>query len=155
MTQRVFLTKSGTANIYCPECGEIRKMDVTRFQDIKKEVKLKCTCKCKHVFSVVLERRQHIRKKVSFQGVVLFNQKKYPVDVINISRRGLRIRTMGRLDIKLLDKVNIEFILDDATNSQVRKEMIARTMRENEIGLEFLDQNHYDKLGPYLLFHFS
>ena len=155
MAQRAFITRSGTANFSCPECGKNRQMDVTRFREAQKEVKLKCTCKCGHVFSVILERRLDVRKKVSLPGVVHLNRKRYPVDVINISRLGLRIRTRGRLEINLLDKVNIEFVLDDAANSTVRKEMIARTMRENQIGLEFVDDKHYDKLGPYLLFHLS
>lgn len=153
--QRVFQTRSGNANFSCPECGALRTMDVSKFQDIDKEIKLKCTCKCKHVFSVVLERRLQIRKKVNLNGEVLLDQKRYPVDIINISRHGLRIRTRGRLDISLLDKVVIDFVLDDSTHSRVSKVMIARTMRENEIGLEFVDGDHYDKLGSYLLFHFQ
>ncbi len=130
-------------------------MDVSKYRDIQKEVKLKCTCKCKHTFSVTLERRQQVRKKVLLTGGVLLNQKQYPVDIINISRIGLRIKTKGRLDISLLDRVELEFTLDDATRSVVRKKLLARTMRENEIGLEFVDKNHYDKLGSYLLFHFG
>jgi len=155
MTQRIYLTKSGTAGIACPECGKNRQMDVSKYRDIQKEVKLKCTCKCKHTFSVTLERRQQVRKKVLLTGGVLLNQKQYPVDIINISRIGLRIKTKGRLDISLLDRVELEFTLDDATRSVVRKKLLARTMRENEIGLEFVDKNHYDKLGSYLLFHFG
>ena len=155
MTERVFLTKSGTANIACPLCGEVKQMDVSKFRDSKKEVRLKCTCKCKHAFSVILERRLQARKQVFLQGVVLRSEKQFPVDILNISRMGLRIKTKDPLDIKLLDRVNIEFELDDATRSLVRKKMIARSIRKNEIGLEFVDRNHYDKLGPYLLFHFN
>jgi hypothetical protein len=155
MILRVFLTKSGTANISCPECGEMKNMDVQKFVGVDKEIRLKCTCKCKHVFSVLLERRQHVRKKVQLKGEALLSSKRYPIDIINISQFGLRIRTRGRLDINLLDRVNIEFVLDDAAGSTVRKAMIARSMRKNEIGMEFVNHNHYDKLGSYLLFHFS
>lgn len=155
MILRVYLTKSGTANISCPQCGEQKSMDVKKFAEVDKEVRLKCTCKCKHIFSILLERRLHVRKDVFLTGEVLLNKKKYPVDIVNISRTGMRLRTKGRLNVNLLDKINIEFVLDDSTHSIVRKETIARTMRENEIGLEFVDRNHYDKLGAYLLFHFS
>jgi hypothetical protein len=155
MILRVFLTKTGTANISCPQCGEDKRMDVQKFVDIDKEIRLKCTCKCKHVFSVVLERRQHLRKKVNFKGEVQINSKKYPIEIIDISQFGLRIRTKRQLDISLLDRVNLEFVLDDAAGSSVRRTMIARSMKKNEIGMEFADHNHYGKLGAYLLFHFS
>ncbi|MCF6248711.1 MAG: PilZ domain-containing protein [Desulfobacula sp.] len=155
MTQKVFITRSGTANFFCPECGKTRQMDVTKFRDIKKEVKLKVTCSCKHKFSVILERRQHIRMQVNLKGVVLLSGKKYPVDIINISRFGLRVRTKGSLDLKLLDKVFLEFVLDDASGSTVTKEVVVRTIRQPEFGLEFVERDHYDKLGTYLLFNFS
>ena len=155
MAQRVFFTRSGTASFSCPECGETKRLDVAKFKDIQKEVRLKCTCKCKHVFSVILERRQHVRKEVFLEGVVLVDQKKYPMHVINISRYGLRIRLKRPLNIKVNDKVNIEFVLDDATRSYVRKTLLARIIHGNELGLEFVDSNHYDKLGSYLLFHFA
>ncbi len=155
MSQTVFLTKSGTANFFCPECGKSRQMDVVKFRDIKKKVKLKVTCSCKHKFSVILERRQHIRMMVNLKGVILLNGNKFPIDIIDISRLGLRTKTKGLLDLKLLDKVFIEFVLDDSSHSTITKEMIVRTICHPELGLEFVDEDHYDKLGTYLLFHFS
>lgn len=155
MTQRIFLTKSGTANSACPECGELQTLDVSKYQNIEKEVRLKCTCKCKHVFPVILERREHVRKEVLFPGVIFLKRKQRPVTIVNISRFGLQIRISRALNITSGDRVNIEFTLDDATRSRVRKKMIVRNIVENKIGMEFVDRNHYDKLGSYLLFHFS
>ena len=57
--------------------------------------------------------------------------------------------------LKLLDKIVLEFVLDDSSHSTVTKEVIVRTMRRPEFGLEFVDRDHYDKLGTYLLFNFS
>ncbi len=155
MAQKIFLTKSGTASFFCPECGKTKQMDITKFRDIKKEVKLKATCSCKHKFSVILERRQHIRMKVNLKGLVLLNGKKFPVDIFNISRFGLRAKARGPLDLKILDKVLLEFVLDDSSHSTVTKEVIIRTISQPEYGFEFVERNHYDKLGKYLLFNFS
>lgn len=156
MVQKVFLTRSGNANFICPECGKTRPVDVNKFKDVEKEVRLKCTCtSCKHVFPVLLERRQHIRMAVDLEGSILLGEKKYPVKVMNISRYGIRVRTRGALDLKLLDQITVEFVLDDSQQSNVRKEVIIRTMFPPEYGLEFVEKDHYDKLGPYLLFHFS
>jgi len=155
MAQKVFVTNSGKANFSCPECGKTRQMDVSRFHNVDKEVKLKCTCTCKHKFSVVLERRKHIRKGVDLEGQILFEKEKYPVKVLDISRLGLKIRTDEILDLNPGDKTVIDFILDDAGSSKVSKEVIVRTVNETDIGTEFSSHDHYDKLGTYILFHFS
>ncbi len=130
-------------------------MDVSRYVKINKEVKLKCTCTCTHVFSVTLERRKHLRKIVNLKGNAIFEKKKYPINVIDISRLGLKIRTKEVLNFKPEDTVMIDFILDDATASSVSKEVVIRTINETDIGVEFLSLDHYDKLGTYLLFHFN
>ncbi len=155
MTQKVFITKSGNANFYCPECGEVRHMDVSKFKKTNKKVKLKCTCKCKHVFSVTLERRLHVRKEVCLHGNIVSEEKKYPINVMDISRFGLMVRTKGILDYNIDEKIVVEFILDDAQNSKVSKEVIIRTINKEKIGVEFLAQDHYDRFGTYLLFHFN
>lgn len=155
MVQKVFATKSGKANFSCPECGKGRQLDVSRFSDVKKEVKLKCTCVCKHVFSIILERRQHIRKSVDFGGNLTFNNKTYPVKIVNISRLGLLIRTRNILEINIDDNLVVRFTLDDVGNSTVTKQVIVKKIHKTDIGVEFSSRDHYDKLGSYLLYHFN
>jgi len=155
MAQKVFITRSGNASFSCPECGKIKQLDVSRYNTVDKEVKLRYTCTCKHVFSVILERRKHIRKKVDLPGTLILMNKKYPINVTDISRIGLKIRTKGLLDLHLKDKVVIEFVLDDPGGSKVSKEVIIKKMKQTNIGVEFCSQNHYDKFGAYILFHFK
>lgn len=155
LAQKVFLTKSGMANFFCPECGTARHMDVSKYRSIGKEVRLKVTCSCGHKYSAVLERRQYVRKKVLLKGKVRQKGRDYHVDVINISRYGLRIKSNGPLDLNPQEKVILEFQLDDTGQSIVKKEIIIRTVQKPEFGAEFVEKNHYDKLGTYLLFHFS
>jgi predicted RNA-binding Zn-ribbon protein involved in translation (DUF1610 family) len=155
MAQKVFITRSGKANFACPECGKIKQLDVSRYNTVDKEVKLKYTCTCKHIFSVILERRKHIRKKVDLPGVLILGNKKYPIQVIDISRVGLKIRTKGILDLRLEDKAVLEFALDDPGRSKVSKEIVIKKINQTNIGVEFLSQDHYDKFGAYILFHFK
>ena len=112
MTQKAFITKSGKANFTCPECGKVKQMDVTPFKDIDKEVKLKCTCTCKHVFSVTLERRRHFRKPVDLEGQLIIRDLKVPVRVIDVSRLGLKIQTINPLDLNIGRNAVITFVLD-------------------------------------------
>jgi len=130
-------------------------MDITKFSNIDKEIKLKVTCKCSHVFSVILERRKHVRREVALPGVLTIGSKKHIIDVIDISRLGLKVHTNEVMDLNLDDKAVIEFILDDAGKSRISKDVIIKKTDKEYIGVTFLSHDHYDKFGTYLLFHFD
>ncbi|MBU1196372.1 MAG: PilZ domain-containing protein [Proteobacteria bacterium] len=155
MVQKVFLIGDSKAKFSCPACGKERKMDVSKFSAAQKQVKIKCVCSCKHEFSVVLERRKHVRRKVDLEGLLTFQNDTWPVRIMDISRLGLLISIPEELELATGQKIVVTFKLDDATQSRVEKELIVRSVVGKEIGVQFLSQDHYDKLGPYLLFHFS
>lgn len=155
MTPKIFLTKSGKAGISCPECGKTKLMDIEKFSHRDKEVRLKITCKCSHIFSATLERRKNVRKQVILIGVLIAGKKKYSIVINDISRPGLKIRTEKILDLNLNDIVSIEFTLDDAGKSRISKEVVIKKIDQQYINVEFLSQEHYDKFGLYLLFHFD
>ncbi len=155
MTQKIFITKSGKANITCSECGKVKSMDVSKFTNIDKAVSLKVTCVCGHHFSVTLERRLHFRKSVNLSGQTMFKNKKYMLKILDISRQGLKLRTERPIDIQKGEKIIIDFTLDDVGQSQVEKEVVVKKINGTDIGVEFVSHDHYDRFGPYLLFHFS
>jgi len=152
---KVFAASSGKANFKCPECGGTRLLDVSKFCRLDKKIRLKYKCKCGCTSSLELERRKHVRKPVDLKGELVADGHTYRARVVDISRLGLKIRTEKKLDLEPGTRVVINFVLDDATSSRVSKEVVVRTVKDNDIGAEFLSRDHYDKLGPYLLFHFS
>lgn len=155
MIQKVFISRSGKANITCPVCEKVKQVDVSKFVHMDKAVTLKVNCPCGHSFSVSLERRLHFRKSVSLRGHTLFNDIKYTLRILDISRMGLKIKTDKPMGVQRGEKLIIDFTLDDATRSQVEKEVIVRKAYGTDLGVEFVTNEHYDKFGPYLLFHFS
>ncbi len=155
MAEKIFLTKNAEAVVLCPECGKTKMMNFDRFLDIDKEIKLKVTCKCSHVFSVILERRKYFRKQVDLKGGLINGNENYSISIIDISRTGLKLRTKEALDLNPDDKVVIEFTLDDASRSKISKDGIIRKIAKKYIGVEFLSQSHYDKFGQYLLYDFE
>jgi len=155
MIERIFLTQSSNAVVLCPECGKSKSMDFAKFIEMDRVIKLKVTCKCSHVFPVILERRRHVRKEVSLQGDLIFDDKNYAISIMDISRMGLKLRTKEVLDLHPDDKVVVEFILDDAGGSKISKGAIIRKIYQEYIGAEFLSQSHYDQFGKYLLFNFD
>lgn len=155
MAEKIFLTKSAKAVVLCPQCGKAKMMDFERFIDMNREIKLKITCKCSHVFKVILERRRHARKHVRLPGGLIGGNKNYPITILDISRMGMRLRTKEVLGLNPEDKVAIGFILDDAGKSKVSKEVVIKKIDKQYIYVEFLSQHHYDKFGTYLLYNFG
>lgn len=152
MAQKVFVTKNGKANVSCPKCGIVKPMDVSRFQALNKEVRLKCTCSCKHVFPIQLERRQHIRKTVNLRGELYYKNKSTHVVIVDVSRLGIKIKTRNPLQLEIGNKVVLKFILDDVGKSRVTKEAEIKSITSATMGLAFSSTDHYDKFGHYILF---
>ena len=114
MIQKVFLTKSGKAEFSCPKCSKRKQMDISRFINVDKEIRLKITCKCSHIFSVAIERRKHLRKNVHLSGILIAGTQQFPIIVMDISKLGLKIKTKKVLNLNIDDKISIKFALDDA-----------------------------------------
>jgi predicted RNA-binding Zn-ribbon protein involved in translation (DUF1610 family) len=155
MLQKVFMNTNHMATFSCPECGKTKQMNVSKFRHIEKEIKLNYTCICKHKFSVILERRKSVRHKISLKGHIIKGSKKSAILVVDISRFGLKIKCLETLELNLGEKIFVEFILDDLKLSKIHKGVIVRTISPTEVSAEFESSDHYDSLGPYLLFHFS
>jgi len=75
--------------------------------------------------------------------------------ITDLSRSGLRIKLNFPQKLEPGDKLDLEFTLDDKLRSVVKKEVIVRSVKDLSIGLEFVYSEHFDKLGPYLLFNFD
>lgn len=73
MAIKVFVTSNLTARFFCPECGKSKQKDVSKFMGPEAQVKLKYKCDCRHSFSVILERRRSIRKKVNLKGYIIYS----------------------------------------------------------------------------------
>ncbi len=155
MVQKVFKDKKNMGTFFCRECGKSKQIDISEFIQLNKEIRLKYTCSCKHIVSVVIERRQDIRKTVSLKGYITRKKTKIPIRIMDVSRYGIKIKTINNLEFQSGEKVVVEFILDDTIRSEVIKDMIVRTVSSDGIGLEFESYDHYDRFGTYILFHFS
>ncbi|RJP75490.1 MAG: PilZ domain-containing protein [Desulfobacteraceae bacterium] len=157
MTEKVFIGSNDMATFKCPECMRTKTASVSRFRNIRKAVHVKCKCPCGHTYSALLERRKHIRKDTHFAGIFIHENgvDRGTMDILDLSRSGLKIKTNFKTDVKVGDKMKLEFILDDKQHSKVSKEVIVRSINGLYLGTEFVSLEHYDKLGSYLLFDFG
>ncbi len=92
---------------------------------------------------------------MALEGHLVRNLKKYAMLVIDISRFALKIKSIEKLELKVVEKIQVEFTIDDLEQSKIYKGVTVRTISSEEIGVQFESSDHYDRLGPYLLFHFT
>lgn len=103
-----------------------------------------------------IERRKFIRKKVDLSGFLVgTNSKRHPVRVLDLSRTGLRTKTITSHPFKVDQKLQVEFTLDDARESSIAKQIVVRKVDNNVVDGEFTDIDGYDAddkaIGYYLM----
>lgn len=159
MTQKVFVTPSNTAVFECPECKKSRSIDVEKFKNMDKEIRIRVNCSCGHSYPVVLERRRHYRKVVNLVGTYMLmvpggSGETKTMSVKDLSRSGLKIRLTSKPDFDVGAKLLVEFRLDDSKRSLIKKEAIVRKISDQNIGLQFSSMDAKDPgdtaLGFYL-----
>ena len=139
----VYVGSDNKVALNCPGCHKSKVVDVSRFLGRKGAVNLryrfhcdKCDCghkdcneclhdECSHGYidSVRLERRIHVRKDTKLSGTLtLEREDSLPVQVLDLSRTGARIRIPTKVAIKLGDNVKLDFLLDDKQRTLVVKD---------------------------------
>ena len=157
MDKKAYITDDLTATFECDKCGHARIEDVSRYVNVGRAMRVRCTCRCGHSFSVTLEKRKLVRKACEFMGRYTRRDDygevtRERVRVINISRGGLRLDLMGEKSLDVGDRLEVEFRLDDEQRSEIRKTVVVRNISESTIGTEFADSEELDKvLSMYLM----
>jgi c-di-GMP-binding flagellar brake protein YcgR len=159
--KKVFTGSSHQAPFLCEACGKQVVKDVSRFAALDQKIQLRWTCACGRPNSVMLERRRFIRKNVNLAGVYSFKNRDgrslcAAVTVLDISQRGLRFRPVQdhrQAPLQPGQRLSIRFTLDDQFKTAIDREVIVRKINGEMVGAEFISDDHYDKLGAYLLFH--
>lgn len=162
MIQKLFVNKNGQIHLSCPKCDKSRHKNVSKYMalSLDQAIQFNYNCPCGNSFSVMVERRRSVRKKVNFKGKLIYNRQEYNVlvfdiVVLDISRFGLKIRLIDKFNIREGQKIDVKFQLDDKTKSNVSKKAVVRNVEPPNIGVEFPSGSHYDKFGAYILFYFN
>ena len=165
--QKVFLGQNYTIKIRCPYClNEV----VLPFEKIPKKLKFKVRCKCTKKFGVQVEMRKKFRKEVDLSGIFLKTYrdtedkwrktlsesqlsgiKPMNCKVMNLSLRGIGLVIPENVKIEEEDHLVIKFTLDNSASTQIEKEAIVKSVIDNRIGCEFIDDGNID---PHLGFYF-
>lgn len=158
MIEIVFIGKNNTAKLICPQCGALKKENVSEYLNAHEAVRLEHKCDCGFLHMVLLERRERYRKTVHLSGeyekhLATGQLTTGPVTVKDISRAGLnlQIKEKKKPDLVVGDKLLLTFHLDDSQKTLIRKEVIVKNIRGSDIGAEFSSVDLYDRaLGLYM-----
>lgn len=147
---KLFVGSDGKVNYTCPGCGRTKTLDVSKFLELDKEIRLKSKCPCGHQGRLLVERRKNFRKKTSFPGVYLYERKpdntdiqtgslfrRKAIEVVNLSNTGLRFKILGSHHLKIGDVGVAEFVLQDNNKSLIRQKVEVRNINKDEVGAQF------------------
>lgn len=155
MPQSVFVNIENKASLTCPKCTKTKTVDVSKILSKTDKLSLKVRCPCRHIFTVILERRKFYRKNASLPGFFKSenDMKELPMTVTNISRSGLQFKSSLNEKLKLGDRVLVEFKLDDRFKSVIKKMVIIRRIDGGTVGTEFCSMDDFDKVLGFYLFN--
>jgi len=158
MAVKIYVNENNSATFICPKCQKTAVKDLTRYIERKKAFRLKARCNCGHSYEVFLEKRKKFRKPADLPGSYKFTavaaaseEQQGSMTVKDLSYSGLRIKLSVPPRFKVGDTIFVEFRLDDANRSRIRKKVIVKNIEELSVGLAYADpQNHDSVLGFYL-----
>jgi hypothetical protein len=155
MGVRILIDSLDTARFACPECGQGKIMQLSEYIIRKPCTRVKCTCRCGHTYMVTLEKKIEPIHDTQLLGTFVSTSDEQSGKMIikKLNSRGLVFRT--NIDHNLLPglRLVLEFVLDDAKQSIVKKEVKVKAKKGRYLTVEFTSHDHPDNLGPYLTFH--
>lgn len=156
MASTVIIDCLDTAEIQCPECRRKKIFQLSEYPIRAGKVKVRCRCKCGHVYSVCLQKGNDERPETHLAGTYITRGRNRSIGrmiVKKISTKGLMFKANIGDHLMPGLKMVLEFVLDDVKQSIVRKEVVVRACHGRHLSAEFISRDHRDNLGPYIFFH--
>jgi len=150
--KKVYVDANGLVLFVCPNCGEVQKEQAQVYKDTKGPISIQC--KCGNSYEVEVEFRKLFRKEAKLDGVYSTESNSgnwQRMIVENISMLGCGFETLKPNTLKRDEEIKIEFKLNNAKKSLIRRRAIVRSIYKNHIGCEFIGSPALDPdLGFYL-----
>ena len=146
---KTYVRPDNTAVLTCTHCGIQKVVVADLFMGRKHKIKVKCSCQ--KVFIVNLEFRNRVRKQVHLRGTYINHSQKDSsghLIIQNISVTGLAFSTLDGRDFNVGDELIVELTLDDEYGTEMKKEVIVRSVGQNSTRCKFVKSE--DSLGSPL-----
>lgn len=151
--KKTYVRPDNTAVLTCPHCGLQKVIKADSFKGYKHKLKVKCSCN--GVFTVNLEFRNRVRKKTYLRGTYINhsqNDSSGVLHVLDVSVTGLSFTCLDVTTFKVEDELSIEFTLDDEHLTEIKKEVIVRSVRQRSVGCKYVKEEDVfgSPLGHYV-----
>lgn len=156
MEQRILIDSLDTARFACPNCHREKVMQLSEYSIQRHTTKIKCKCKCGHSYVVILEKMIESIQDTKLMGTFISSDKiqcNGKMIIKKLNSRGIMLKTGIKQGILPGLKLFLEFVLDDAKQSIVKKEVVVKAKKGQYLSAEFTSKEHHDNLGPYLFFN--
>ncbi len=161
MADKVFVNSDNTATLICPNCKKTKVVDVSSYLHPDGPSRLKVKCPCRHTYVVYLEKRKTFRKDTCLEGIYQFPADSSSdgspgnlgqIQVINISKTGMRIKFYSKPRFRTGDLINVQFHLDDSNQTFVNRNVYVKNIRGMYAGVEFASRSSLDSAIGFYLF---
>lgn len=160
MTEKVYIASTKMATFVCPKCQKSKTVNVSKYADLDKNVKVSVRCPCGYAYVSILEKRKRYRKETNLPG----SYNRY-VDgkqisgglmiVKDLSTFGMKLQIDTDSDCEVGDVIQVEFHTDDAQRAFIKKKVIIRNINGTIIGTEFAPTEGVDKALGFYLFSYK
>jgi len=156
----VFPGDDGKYLMTCPQCGFQDTVSGRLFELVGSAVRVQCPND--HRFRIIRELRTIYRKQVRLEGYfaqALHNGNKLasgdvwgPMVVQNLSKAGLKFVCGNANQLRIGDRLQVRFNLDNANLTLIKKAVIVKSVHADTVGCQFHGTDKYDAaLGFYFL----
>lgn len=156
MEQKIFIDSLDTAQFACPECNREKVMQLSEYKIRRRTTRVRCKCKCGHINMVTLKKQIESIQNTQLLGTFSTANRtgcSGKMIIKKLNSKGILLRTNIEQNILPGLKLLLEFVLDDAKQSIVRKEVVVKAKKGKYLSAEFTTSEHADNLGPYLFFN--
>ena len=138
---RVYLDDNREGTITCLACGVKRPINMSKYGDDIGGKTLNAQCRtCTAVFRATFDFRRHCRLHVHLPGRLLqlrTREEVEPIVVTSLSVTGLGFVTMPAVPVRVGDKYEVVFVLDDEDQSVLFEEIVIIRVRGTRVGAAF------------------
>ena len=151
MIQRVYVDQTNQVKVICPKCGLEKNINVFKFKDTHK--RLKVNCKCGEVFRLALNFRKHFRKEVMLSGEYFIQKENVRDDIFikDISLSGINFVTFKEHNFAKDDTVELKLAIDDKTEPEIYASIKIKWINDRNVGAQFNNQKSLEKDLRFIL----
>ena len=174
----IYLEEDNEITLHCPQCGQSKSVDVSKWLDkpgpLRLRYRFKCSrCDCGHkdcrkcppekctnnkTSFFNLERRRHFRKTVDLEGIIEVGKRiVVPARIVDLSRSGLKLQPLSASAARegLPSAIIVSFTLDDNRKTKVKKKCRIKGRTADGLECSFVDSESFDAndkaIGFYLM----